>query len=188
MNPSRSGPARVYFLSPWRRGILLALWALLVLPLVAIGVWGHDPAALFVGLLAGLILAVIFIAAAWRFPRLALGEAGVIQHNLGYRLATSWDNIAELRRTRGSQGFVLRRPMDDAGARRYARSAAVLRIAPGVFRLYPPEVLQLITERRYIPIEAFAYWLTHGDLEREIARRAPWLARPLAGASPNPYG
>jgi hypothetical protein len=184
-NVPHTGPVRVYHLSPLRKAILLGVWVLFVLPLVVVGVWAQDPAALATGVLTGAILAAVFIPAAWWFPRLALSEESVSRRNVGYRLATSWDNVAELRLTRGSEGFVLRQAMDDAGARRFAAAAASVRILPGAFRLYPGDVLELITDRRFIPLESFAYWWKHGDLGLEIARHAPWLAVPGTGTDPD---
>lgn len=38
---------------------------------------------------------------------------------------------------------------------------------------YDPEVIELMRGRRFIPLDAFAYWWRHGDLDKEIERRAP---------------
>jgi hypothetical protein len=36
-------------------------------------------------------------------------------------------------------------------------------------------------QKRYIPIDVFAYWLDHGDLAMELASRAPHLTQDLQG-------
>lgn len=43
-------------------------------------------------------------------------------------------------------------------------------------RLYNVDQVRLLAERRFIPIEAFAYWLKHGPLRDDLARHAPSVA------------
>jgi hypothetical protein len=40
-------------------------------------------------------------------------------------------------------------------------------------RIYDDLQSRLLSERRFIPIEAFAYWLKHGQLRDDLARHAP---------------
>jgi len=165
---------RVYHLGPRRRAVLLATWVLTVLPLLLLGLWTGDAAALATGLLVGVLMAAIFVSTGLYYPRLQLDADGIVRHNMGYRLATPWSNVLVLRREPGCEGLELMRPMEDRGARLAARFSQWA--MPAVISLYPPDVRQLVAKRRFIPIEAFADWLREGDLEQELARHAPWLA------------
>lgn len=170
------GPPLIYRLSPGRRRFLLVVWATFTLPLLIGGLIYEDGSAIAAGLLAGLILGLVFGFAAWRHPRLELTPRGIALVQLGYRLEADWPNCAELRLTPGGEGLVLRSPMTNPGARRFASAAGALRHGPGMLRLHPPEILEFIAARRYIPMEAFAHALRHGDLARRMAMHAPWLA------------
>ena len=50
--------------------------------------------------------------------------------------------------------------------------------------IYDDDRRQLLTEQRFVPIEAFAYWLTHGDLRQVLAQHAPHLLAAEAGPAP----
>lgn len=173
MRQAEAPGRRVYRLGPRRRAFVLVTWALFVLPLLLGGLWMRDGAMLAAGALAG-VIAIPSLVLVWCKPRLVLSAAGVVRDDFGYRLESPWENIAELRLVPGSEGFVLRAPMASPAARRFS-AATRTRLAPAAVRLYPPEVLGLIAQDRFIPIEAFAYWLRRGDLARDIAARAPWL-------------
>lgn len=178
---------RIYPISPRRRWLLAAIWGLFTLPLVAGGLVAGDAGAVASGGLAGLILGLIFLATAWRHPRLVLSRDGIALHQLGYELATAWPNVAALHRGPGRAGLVLRQPLTGRGAERLARAAKSMNRAGGPLRPYPPEVLERIAARCYIPIEPFRYWLDHGDLERCLVQHAPWLAAgEPADAAPAP--
>jgi hypothetical protein len=178
-----SQATRVYPISPRRRALLVAIWALFTLPLVIAGLLLDDPAALASGGLAGLILGLIFAATAWRLPRLVLTPGGVTLHQFGYRLDSPWSNVAALYLGPGQAGLMLRQPMSGRGAARLTAAVGSMRRAGRSFAAYPPEVLDCIAARCYIPIEPFRHWLRHGDLERRLAEHAPWLA---AAAAANP--
>src|SRR5204863_301033 len=81
-------------------------------------------------------------------------------------------------------GFILKEPMDSRGAQRFADNAGIsFQGAP----FYDVARRQLLAEQRFIPIEAFGYWLTHGDLRNVVAQYAPDLianADPSGGAVP----
>ncbi len=97
-----------------------------------------------------------------RHTRLALSDEGIKLFQLGYTLETEWDNVAYLYdKGFGSQGLVLYRPMDCPGAGALGRFRHTQ--VEGV-NLYTDEQIQLIAERRFIPIDAFAYWLKRGQL------------------------
>jgi len=104
--------------------------------------------------------------------KLILTAEGIETRQVGARLQSSWANVAGLRLVPGSEGFVLHEPMSGRGPQRFA-SASHVRIRGAAF--YDDVRLQLIGEQRFIPIEAFAYWLKRGDLREAIARVAPDL-------------
>jgi len=183
-DPAVEAP-RIYPISPRRRRLLAAIWGLFTLPLVVGGLVSGDAAALVSGGLAGLILGLIFLATAWRHPRLVLSRDGIALHQLGYELATGWANVAALHRGPGRAGLVLRQPLTGRGAERLALAARSMNRAGGPLRQYPPEVLERIAARCYIPIEPFQYWLDHGDLERRLVQHAPWLAAGEPAAAPS---
>ncbi len=163
---------RVYRLSPYRKAFLLATLTVFVLPLIIGGILSHNQGLLLTGAIVFLIMAPIFLLTAWRYPRLVLTPFGVERHDIGYVLTSTWHNVAEMRSDKGSQGLILRQPMEDKGAYRFARFASS-RFSMGGASLYPPEVRHLIRTRRFIPMEAFAHWLRQGDLFREIQSRLP---------------
>ena len=165
-------PRTVYHLSPVRRGILIACWAVFAIPLLVGGVWSGDMALVATGGLCSLILLPIFAICGWWYPRLVVTSKNLVRHNVGYTLTVNWENVAELRLTKGFEGLVLHQPMEDSGAARFA-IAASSRFGTGLILLYPPEVLDLIRARRFFPLESFAYWLKHGTLGEDIVRYAP---------------
>jgi hypothetical protein len=171
-------PLKAYRLSPRRQAILAAIGILIVLPLVLFGDLEKNPAAVAAGTTVWAVFFAVFVVAGWWYPRLILGQHTVERKNIGYTLKTHWGNIGGIRLEPGSEGFILRYPMEDRGAYRFA-IAAKARFGNGGIRPYNRDVLALIGERRFLPIEAFAYWLRHGSLRREIERRAPWLTDDL---------
>jgi hypothetical protein len=187
MSESASAQKRVYHISPRRRGILLGVWLLFVAPLSVAAWYSRDLALVWVLLLLGTIMGVIFGLSGWWYPRLVLHPGGVRLHHIGWTLDVEWDNVSGLRPNRGSEGLILRRPLSGSGAGRLAASG---KVAVGGVPFYGPEQRQLIAERRFVPLEPFAYWFKHGDLQREITRNAPWLPdelnRPPVDEIPTP--
>ncbi|MCC7043344.1 MAG: PH domain-containing protein [Acidobacteria bacterium] len=158
---------RTYGISPVRRNVLIGVWLILTLPLAIAGVWLPDPGLLASALLISVILVPIF-ALAVRAARLHVSDDGIELRQLGMRVAAPWDNIAGVRTVRGREGIVLHRPLEGKGAARMAASAAIR------FRgasIYDATQQQLIAEHRFIPIEAFAHWLEHGDLRQALQAR-----------------
>lgn len=170
---SESGGRKCYHISPRRRGVLVAVLLLFMIFLATTGWYLSDSALLIVTLLVGMILAVIFAIAAWWYPWLSVGPEGVELHQFGWCLTTTWENVAGVRLTVGGEGLILNRPMSGRGA---ARLAACGKTGVGFTPFCGPDQLQLIAERRFIPLEPFACWFRHGDLRERISRHAPWVA------------
>ncbi|MEZ4647981.1 MAG: hypothetical protein R3E97_04200 [Candidatus Eisenbacteria bacterium] len=175
---SQSAATRVYRSGPRVRRVLVGVWFILMFApgiMIVAGLSSHDPgsveAGLVVALLESVIVVPIFWLAGWRYPRLVLDEDGVVLHQLGFRLETSWDNVIELRRAK-RPGLVLESPRESRGARRLAGSSGRGSFGSGY---YDEEELSLIHAYRYIPLGPFSHWLERGDLEREIRRRATRL-------------
>jgi hypothetical protein len=162
---------RVYRISPRRRAFLYGSWALFAVPLLIGGLVTGEPGLLVAGVLVSAIMLPLLL---WvdLTAKLILTAEGIETRQVGARLQSSWANVAGLRLVPGSEGFVLREPMSGSGPQRFA-SASHVRIRGAA--LYDDVRLQLISELRFIPIEAFAYWLKHGDLRAAIARVAPDL-------------
>ena len=160
-----------YRVSPWRRRLLYGVWALFALPLAAGGVVTGETALLLTAAIVTAITLPIFVWAVQR-ARLTLTPGGVELRQAGGRLSTTWANVETVHMVPRAEGFVLREPMPGGAAERYADAAQlVVRGAP----LYDPWRRQLLAERRFIPIDAFAYWFTHGDLRPVIESYAPGL-------------
>jgi hypothetical protein len=173
---------RTYGISPRRRNVLIAAGLLITLPLLLAGLLASDPALLGAGALVTAIIGPIFVLAI-RSARLVVSEHGIELRQLGARVTTSWDNVAGLRLDRGREGLVLHRPLAGAGAERLAAAASVT--FQGAW-LEDPERRALIMEQRLIPIEAFAYWIEHGDLRAILTARVPALSAPEAWRPPAP--
>ena len=178
---------RVYRLSPRRRAILYGSWAVFAVPLLIGGLATGEPGLLVAGVLVTAIMLPLML---WvdLAAKLILTAEGIETRQVGARLQSSWANVAGLRLVPGSEGFVLREPMSGSGPQRFA-SASHVRIRGAA--LYDDVRLQLISELRFIPIEAFAYWLKQGDLREAIARMAPDLESrtdPSGGPVPGTQG
>lgn len=167
---------RTYGISPRRRNVMIGLWLIMTLPLAIPGMVLGEPGLLVSAVLITAIMVPIFTLAI-RAARLHLTDAGIELHQLGMRVATTWDNVAGMRTVRGREGIVLHRPLEGKGAERMAATASV-RFKGASF--YDEEQQQLIAEHRFLPIEAFAYWLEHGDLRAVLAERVPALSVPEA--------
>jgi hypothetical protein len=163
---------RVFRLSPWRRAVL---WCVLG-PFVALGhallVARGDESGREAGVAVVVIKAACLAAWEWLLTRtyVALTAAGVELHQLGMQMRAAWPDVAALSLRRGREGFVLHTPLEGAGP---ARFAALRNIGALGAALYDDEQRALLRERRFIPIEAFAWHARHGTLAQEVARLAP---------------
>ena len=154
-------------------GVFIALGVLL---LVCAAPSAEEPAAQNAFLLTALFVlgCACLLYLLLRFPRLELSERGIKLYQIGYTLETAWDNVAALYDVAGAEGLVLHRPMP-------CRGASVLRAfrktgTGAGLRFYNVDQVQLLADRRFIPIEAFAYWLKHGGLRDDLVCRAPSLS------------
>jgi hypothetical protein len=171
---------RVYHISPLRRWFLVGFWvvfaALLALPFVALEWSKHHWAAAMVIALVALGSVLIPLEVAW-IGRLVLTAQGIELRGYQGRkpyLATTWQNVAALRFDKaGAEGLVVKEPLDGRHAEGLTRYRnVVINGAP----LNDDEKRLLLGEKRFFPIDPFAYWIKHGDLWEQIREHAPWLA------------
>jgi hypothetical protein len=183
----RTEPPRFYATSPGTRGFLLALalafglCPVASLSLALYGVVTANSNATYAGLFMAAMTGVLFLPIAWvslRYPRLILNGEGIELQQFGWRLSSSWDNVASLAYG-GQIGIVTRDPMKGSGAGRLAAFGNMtMEGAP----FYMEEARRLIAERRYMPLDPCSYWLWRGDLGQELIKRAPWLEGDIARA------
>jgi hypothetical protein len=161
----------VYHISPLRLWLAPAIFVILA---IATPVIVAYDVSLSKSRNAGIYGGVFFLALGvgmyllLRYTRLVLSAEGINLYQFGYKLETTWSNVANLYDMPGAQGLVLHSPMD-------CRGAEVFGAARKVGGLFNEEQMQFIAERRFIPIEPFAYWLKKGKLRDDLIRHAPAL-------------
>jgi hypothetical protein len=170
MNVS-TGKRTVYHISPLRLWTVPAIFIIIALLMLALpylepGAPDSGNVVIYMGMFFLAFAAIMYLI--MRYTRLELSADGVKVRQFGYKLETDWDNVAQLYDMPGGQGLILHRPMDSLGAQ-------VFSAARNVGELFDEEQIQLIAERRFIPITPFAYWLKHG-LRADLNRRAPALS------------
>lgn len=168
-----SGEKRtIYHISPVRMWLLPGPLLVLAAVLVVASFFITDKA----GQAGSVVLAIMFLSMAVLFsplviyPRLELSAKGITLRQIGYKLETTWDNVAQLHDVRSREGLILHLPMECRGA--FVMRAFSSRSIQ-YMRIYDDLQRRLLSERRFIPIEAFAYWLKHGQLRDDLARHAP---------------
>ncbi len=162
----------IYHVGPWRRAIpWMVFGPMLVL---TAGLWGFADSVEIrtVGALVFTILTLLVLGmhALISYARLELTAEGVRLRQIGMNLAAPWIDVAGLRLDRGHEGFVTLHPIGGSGA---ANLAAVRDLGWYYNSLYNQEQQAVMAERRWIPIEAFAWHLRWGQLREDLARLAP---------------
>jgi hypothetical protein len=162
----------IYHVGPWRRAVpWMVFGPMLVL---AAGLWvfadsvGDRSAGALV--CAFLTLLVLGLHALISYARLELTAEGVRLRQIGINLAVPWIDVAGLRLDRGHEGFVTLRPIGGSGA---ANLAAIRGLGWYFIPIYNKEQQAVMADRRWIPIEAFAWHLRRGRLREDLARLAP---------------
>jgi hypothetical protein len=167
---STATSVRVYRVGPLRRAVPLAVFGL---PAAVLGASALTAADLdtrqALGLVAG-ALAVFggLVYLLTRYPRLVVSAEGLAQHQIGWTIRTTWENVARLERGRGMLGFVLTAPLT-------GRGAAALRVGRFLPAWYSAEQDGFVEEGRWFPLEPFAWQFRHGNLADDIRRCAPRL-------------
>jgi hypothetical protein len=166
-----AGKRTVYHISPLRLWLVPGMLIIIAIFILALPYLEPDAPdtgnfIIYIGIFFLVFAAVMYLI--MRYTRLVLSSEGVKLYQFGYKLETAWSNVANLYDMPGAQGLVLHRPMD-------CRGAKVFGAFRNVGELFNEEQIQLIAERRFIPIGPFAYWLKHGQLRDDLIRRAPAL-------------
>ncbi|MGI8495240.1 MAG: hypothetical protein ACR2L1_08005 [Pyrinomonadaceae bacterium] len=152
---------KVYHISPLRRFILLIVFTpifLMLIPLLTSPVARER----YAGLFAGAILAANGLIGQFIIDRtkLTISSEGVKLNQTTFSIETTWENIAELRMTPGSERFVTVEPPTGKG-------------------LWHIDLLLKGNGEKSIPIDAFAWHIRRGTLAEDIARFAPDLVKTL---------
>jgi hypothetical protein len=114
--------------------------------------------------------------------RLDLSPTGVKLTSFGRNLETTWPNVVDMRLDRGREGLITRAPLEGKTAQQMAANCGLtVEDVP----IYDDGQRALMAERRYIPINAFAWYLRHRDLGAAIVGLAPHLQSAWA-AGPQP--
>ncbi len=177
----------IYHVGPWRRAMpWMVFGPMLVL---AAGLWvfadsveNRSAGAL---LFAILTLMMLGLHALISYARLELTAEGVRLRQIGMNLAAPWTDVAGLRLDRQHEGFVTLHPISGSGA---ANLAAARGLGWYFVPIYNQEQQAVMAERRWIPIEAFAWHLRRGRLREDLARLAPAVQSlpPLFAPPANP--
>lgn len=173
-----SGKRVVYHISPLRFWLVPGLFLVLA-GLVFVMVFGDSradrPETKEVAVYMGLFFLAFAIVAYFlmRYTRLVLSPEGVKLYQFGYRLETMWNNIDYLDDSE-IQGLVLRRSMECSEA--YTLSNA-RNLAINGEAFYTGEQIRLLAERRFIPLNAFAYWFDRGNLREDLNTYIPGKER-----------
>lgn len=173
---STCGRPIVYRISPWRRGLFAGLGGLIMLPMligaIATGNGGFLAAMVIVFVIWGPCYYLVHAA------RIILSEDGVQFRQVGYHLESKWENVCRLWLVKGQEGFELIQPMENYSAKLLAGTADTqLTIHGAAIDAVPGEDRRpLVMARRFIPIEAFAYYFQNGNLLDDIRSFAPQIA------------
>lgn len=187
---SESVPLRcVYRVSPWRRAVPWLIFGPMLVLAAALVVAGETPGERQAGAWVGCILfvATVGMHALIAYARLELSAEGIRLRQIGMNLFAPWPEVAGWRLERGREGFVTRGPITGRGA---ANLAAVRGFGIYGAPIYDEEQRAAMAERRWMPIEAFAWHARHGRLREDVAYFAPSLREmpspetPPAGAKP----
>ena len=178
MNPE-AAVVRSYRISPWRRSFLWWILGPFVLLGLGILLFGEDDEK-GAGLIFILLMAPWLIWWHWYLGRLRLevSPEGIIHRHGSLVLSAPWSQIERVRVDRAREGIVVRDPMEGRAADRLVSIRGMW--MSGV-PFYDDEQQQLMGERRFIPIDPFAYLLRNGRLLAHLDEFAPKLGRATRG-------
>jgi len=173
---------RVYHISIWRYLVMWWFFGPFLLLSLGIAVFA-EPKTRGAGIALMLLMAPFILLWHWlaRRMRLTISRQGLCTTELGGKLEIPWAGIIGFRGTPGHEGFVAAEPIASKGAENLVNNASA-------YALFDEQDLQLIRERRFIPMRAFAWHFRHGDLCAVIAEYAPHLkdALNVLDAPPEP--
>jgi hypothetical protein len=173
---------RTYHISPRRRWLLWYILGPIILSLIWLAIEGNSTEARSLLIAAALVgcIGILFQVIVVDRATLQLSSQGVRLRQTGYTLVAPWSTIVGFRLQPGREGFITREPIDGRGPGVLGCVRGVA-VPPGL-PMYDAEQQRLLAERRFIPIEAFAWHLHHGQMREDIVRDAPHLAHLLPSA------
>lgn len=162
---------KVYHVSPARRWIMVWIFAPTILIFGTI-LFSDEPGA---GVILLLIVLPIALAGHWlvSYARLELSSDGVYLRPIACPMQTTWNNIRHVTLDRGREGLVTRQPMTGKGVDRFR---ALRNFRMGGTETYDEVQRAGLAAGRFMPIEAFAYWIRKGTMIDDIEQWAPDLA------------
>ncbi|MEN6441752.1 MAG: hypothetical protein ABFD97_24585 [Syntrophobacter sp.] len=163
-------PAKIYRISPLRRGLFSGIWVLFSLLLLVLSAAENDPAsrsALHITAAIVLAIGAAMTPLVW-YTRLTVASGGIELRQFGWRARVDWDNVAAIVRDAGAFGLVLKKPMN--------RSASLgLRVGILIPGWYTSQQAAMVQNGRWLPLEAFAWSWRRGPLRRDFQSYAPTL-------------
>lgn len=126
---------------------------------------------------AGIVLCIMLPFAAYMFfcawyPRLKVCSDGLeLRGIIGFApFKVRWEQIERIRLLPGSEAFILNQAIQTRASKQWANWSGVsYRGAP----MYDQEQRELINQARYVPFEAFAWWLENGSLLQTLKNHIP---------------
>ena len=161
---------KIYHMSPRRLALAPAIFGLCVVSLLFLGWLGGDRAAHVGALVAAayvLTLGTGTSALVW-YSRLVISTRGVEVRHVGWSARSDWENIRAIDLERGHEGLLLWEPL----RRRGPWGLRLGTYMPGWFL---PRQSAFVDAGHWIPLEPFAWWWYHDDLEQQFRQHAPQL-------------
>ncbi len=170
---------RIYHISPLRRSLLAIVVGPIILVMLLFGLYFFNSSEGKASLATAGLIFLIMLPFQWLLYRtkLTVSAAGVSLKQTGGTLQAPWNEIIRIRIDKGREGFVTSVPMTGSGAELFARFRGIGQ--RGSAATYDDEQRALLEERRFIPIEAFGWYLRRGTLFDDIVRFAPQLSKDL---------
>jgi hypothetical protein len=168
-------PEKTYLVSPWRLWGPPGAFACLAAAMLVASSFAQSDAERRAAQLTALVVAAIGggTLPLGLYPRLVVSDRGLTLRHVGWQVSTTWDAVERLELQPGNEGLYLRQALTGRGA--WALRTG--RYLPG---WYTEEQDRRAGEGRWFPLQPFAWWLRHGDLQQRIERHAPWLLRPAS--------
>ncbi len=173
----------VYHLSPWRRYLGWIICGSIALLFLGEAYLVPSPRQESDGLkFAGATFFVMggFVSLLVRTTSLEVSPEGICLQRVGGAVETKWSNLSGVLLKPGHEGLITVAPLTGKGA---DMLSAMRNTTYYYSRFYSEEERELLGQRRFIPIAAFAWHLRKGRrLRDDLLRYAPQLQAALEGA------
>jgi hypothetical protein len=158
-------PEKTYHVKGWRLLAGPALFAVLAVLMLGWGLFAEDADARAAGLVTGAILVAMgaCLVLLARVPTLVVSDRGILLRQVGWTMATTWDNVERVDLRPGLEALHLHRAVTGRGTR-------ALRLGQYLPGWYTEEQRQKVAEGIYLPLNAFDWSLRREGLQQEIER------------------